>query len=883
MLRRRALVLSVLLGLLVSSAGVPGVEAGTTSGPRRALSRLAQDSTRPLVARADPGEALPSFVTGRIPAAEFSSAGGPTARGWEFWGAYGRAFGVADPRAELSLRSVEHDDLGMTHLTYDQRYRGLPVFGRQMMVHFAGNAVTVVNGEFADGIEVSTTPAVSATEARVAAQGVPARALRPADVAPELLVFVDGADQVRLAWRVSVVSKRPLGLWQVFVDARSGEVLRFYNDLHTAKNRQTYDDGNDPDCNTQIAPQCDLPGTLDRAEGAPATGDAVVDTAHDHTGTVYDYFLDSHGRDSYDGSGHHMRSTVHFGGTGMNGYNNAFWCPTVGCAEFFGSTPDGEQMVYGDGDGVVFSPLGSDIDVVAHELTHAVTENEANLIYLDQSGALNESYSDVFAAMVDTDNWLIGEDSFTPGTPGDALRDMADPSNGGQPGHMSEFVETIGDSGGVHINSGIPNHAAYLTSEDPGYGIGRAATEDIYYRALTTYLTPTSDFLDNLNALLRSADDLFPGTAEITAVARANAAVGIANPPAVTFPNGGESIPAGSGTTITWTTDDIARPFEVSYLQDMGSATYSQGFEASASLPPEFTTGGNQPWLVAGTTAATGTRSARSGTITHNQRSELTLTARLTSPGNVTFNARVSSEEDFDFFSFHVDGEPRVLESGETPWVAAPPVPVSAGTHTFTFVYEKDFIVNEGSDRAWIDDLVIPNAESVALTTINASTAPGATSEPWTTPSIDASNFKVRVKTLGVAPWYSTDDSNGTFTVGPPPPGGGAALSIGNSKRKEPDKGKKKMKFRVSLSEAGASPVTVGFATKNGSAKAPKDFKAVKGMLTFAPGTTVRVIKVPVKGDLRDERNEKFSVLLSGPSGASIADGKGTGKILDND
>jgi Zn-dependent metalloprotease len=832
------------------------------------------------VARSDPGESVPSFVTGRIPVAEFSSAGAAVSRGWDFWDAYGRAFGVANARAELTLRSIERDDLGMTHLTYAQRHRGLPVFGREMLLHLDGNAVTVVNGEFTVDIALPTTPAVSATEARIAARAVPARALRPADVAPELLVFVDGEERARLAWRVSIVSERPLGLWQVFVDARTGGVLRFYNDLHTAKNRQTYDDGNDPDCNTQGAPQCTLPGTLDLAEGDPATGDAVVDTAHDHTGTVYDYFSSSFGRDSYDGAGHAMRSTVRFG----EDFNNAFWCPSLGCADFFGSAPDGEQMVYGDGDGVVFSPLGSDLDVVAHELTHAVTQYEANLTYLGQSGALNESYSDVFAAMVDTDNWLIGEDSFTPGTPGDALRDMADPSNGGQPGHMSEFVETVGDNGGVHINSGIPNRAAYLTSEDPGYGIGRAATEDIYYRALTTYLTPSSDFLDNLNALLQSADDLFLGTTEMTAVARANAAVGIANPAGVIFPNGGESLPAGSDTNITWTTDDNARPFKVSYLQNMGSATYSQGFEASASLPPEFTTGGNQPWLVDGTTAATGVRSARSGTITHNQRSELTLTARMASPGNVTFSVRVSSESGFDFFSFHVDGEPMVWRSGNIPWGSGPPIPVSAGTHTFTFVYEKDFIATSGSDRAWIDDLVIPNAESVALTTINASTAPGATSEPWTTPNIDASNFKVRVETLGVAPWYSTDDSNGTFTVGsPPPPGGGAALSIGNAKRKEPDKGKKMMKLRVSLSEPATSLVTVSFATKNGSAKAPKDFKAVQGTLTFAPGTTVQVIKVPVKGDLLDERNEKFSVLLSGSSGASIADGKGRGKIIDND
>jgi thermolysin len=1046
---RRLLSLAAFLGLVVPSLATSGAEAASTPSPKRTLAQLAEDSTRPLVARNDPGERLPSFVTGRIPVGEFSSRQAPAERGWDFWGAYGRAFGVADPRGELVLRSVERDELGMTHLAYDQRHRGLPVFGRRMLIHLDGDVVTAVNGEFAAGIEVSPTPAVSANEARDAARAVPARALRPPEVEPELLVFVDGAERARLAWRVSIVSGRPLGLWRVYIDAMTGDVLRFYNDLRTAKDRQTHHGGNDPDCNTQDAPQCVLPGALARGEGAPPTGDAVVNAAHDLTGVVYDYYSTAHGRDSYDDAGHHMRSTVHFG----VGYNNAFWCPNIDCADLFGSTPDGEQMVYGDGDGVVFSPLGSDIDVVAHELTHAVTENEADLVYLDQSGALNESYSDVFAAMVDTDNWLIGEDSFTPAIAGDALRDMSDPSAQGQPEHMSEFVETVGDNGGVHINSGIPNHAAYLTSEDAGYGIGRAATEDIYYRALTVYLTPSSDFLDNLNALLVSADDLFPGDDSMTtAVASAQAAVGIANLPAVTFPDGGEELPTGSPTMITWTTDDNARPFEVSYLQDLGSAAYNQGFEASASLPGEFSTGGNQPWLVDGTTAATGVRSARSGTITHNQRSELTLIARMASAGSVTFNARVSSENGFDFFSFHVDGQPMVTGSGNIPWGPAPPTMVPAGTHTLTFVYEKDFIVSSGSDRAWIDDLIIPNVESVALTTVNASTATGATSQAWTPPSISDSNFKVRVETLGVAPWYSTDDSDGTFsitggvpettitggpaaatndstptftftstdpanstfecrvdadpfapctsphttpaladgdhtfevqaaTIGgtdptpdsqaftvdtdPPeatitsgpsgttddstptfgfssdepgstfecrvdavpfaactsphttaalapgahtfqvratdeagnaqttpasraftvtsPPQPVPAFSIGNAKRKEPDRGKKMMKFRVSLSGAATAPVTVDFATKNGSAGAPKDYKAVQGTLTFAPGTTVQVIKVPIKGDLRDERNEKFSVLLSGPTGATIADGTGTGRIKDND
>jgi bacillolysin len=747
--------------LLLQAAAAPA-GGPRPSSEQLALRNLAADSTRQLVVRRQPGERVPAWVTGRIPVAAFSTADSTREQAQDFWAEYGAAFGLADPDEELVLRSATRDRLGMSHLRYDQRYRGLPVFGRQLILHLKGEAVTAVNGDVAPAIDVPTTPVISgpasAWIAHLAlAKLQPSSAPRP----PTLMIYVDEGGRPHLSWRVTMPTRRPLGLRRVFVDALTGKVLLSYDDLHTIKNRATYTNANDPHCNEFEAPFCTLPGTLVRSEGAPPTGDAVVDTAHDNLELVHNYFQNAFGRDSYDGAGHVIRSTVHMGVD----FNNAFWCPDD-CAAAYGSAPDGEQLVFGDGDGVLFAPLGQALDVVAHEFTHAVTENTANLLYLGQSGALNESYSDVFAVMIDNSDWLLGEDVTTPGIPGDAARSLENPGAYGQPAHMSAYVNTAQDSEGTHINMGIPNKAAHLVAADPTYGVGIGDTQEIYYRALTTYLTPTSDFMAHLNALIQSATDRFgPDSDQVRAVVRAHAAVGLANRPAVTSPNGGDIFAGGSPTTVRWNSGhDTGLPFKVEYVPDGSGTTYTQNFEASAAIPAEFTSAGQQQWSATTLQPGGGVRSARSGPIGHNERSELSLTVRLTAPATITFRTRVSSEEDFDFFSFHVDGVLRFVGSGEIPWSPAPAVSVPAGTHTFTWVYDKDDAFSSGSDAAWIDDIVIPNAESVAATTINASTTPGAGSQAWTTPAASG-NFKVRVQLLGVPPWLAADDSDSSFVI----------------------------------------------------------------------------------------------------------------------
>ena len=236
-----------------------------------------------------------------------------------------------------------------------------------------------------------------------------------------------------------------------------------------------------------------LPGALVRSEGDPASDDVAVNEAYDGAGATDDLYRDQFRRDSIDGRGMRIDSTVHYGVQ----YDNAFW--------------DGAQMVYGDGDGELFERFTKSIDVIGHELTHGVTDSEAALEYHDQPGALNESFSDVFGSLVKQRerrqsaaeaDWIIGEGLFTASVRGVGLRSLrapgsayADPvlGNDPQPAHMSGYDASPDDNGGVHVNSGIPNHAFYLAAVSIG-GFAWEKAGRIWYVALTERLRKSSDF-----------------------------------------------------------------------------------------------------------------------------------------------------------------------------------------------------------------------------------------------------------------------------------------------------------------------------------------------------------------------------------------------------
>ncbi|MCP8316884.1 MAG: M4 family metallopeptidase [archaeon] len=271
----------------------------------------------------------------------------------------------------------------------------------------------------------------------------------------------------------------------------------------------------------------DLPGTLVRGEGDPSTGDVAVDEAYDGAGATYDLYKNVFDRNSIDDKGMRLDLTVHYG---VN-YDNAFW--------------NGSQMVFGDGDGEIFQRFTKSIDVIGHELTHGVTDYEARLVYWDQPGALNEHMSDVFGSLVrqyvlkqtaDQADWLIGEGLLTPNINGKALRSMKEPGTAyddpligkdPQPAHMKDYMDVDYDNGGVHINSGIPNRAFYLTAIEIGGYVWEKAGQT-WYIALRDRLRRKSNFQSAANITFDIAGDLFgSGSKEQEAVRKGWEGVGI--------------------------------------------------------------------------------------------------------------------------------------------------------------------------------------------------------------------------------------------------------------------------------------------------------------------------------------------------------------------
>ncbi|WP_239333156.1 M4 family metallopeptidase [Frankia sp. CiP3] len=269
-----------------------------------------------------------------------------------------------------------------------------------------------------------------------------------------------------------------------------------------------------------------LPGRPVRAEGGDPTGDTATNEAYDGLGAAFTFLRDVYGRDSIDDEGVTLRASVHYG----DHYDNAFW--------------DGRQLVFGDGDGELFSGFTTSLDIIGHELTHGVTEDEAQLMYFNQPGALSESLSDVFGSLVkqyalgqtaDQADWLIGADLLAPGVAGVALRSMKEPGTAfddpvlgddNQPGHMDDYVRTTADNGGVHINSGIPNRAFYLAAAAIG-GKAWEKTGLIWYDTLrAARLRPNATFRAFAALTVRQARLLF-GADEVTAVTQAWRAVGV--------------------------------------------------------------------------------------------------------------------------------------------------------------------------------------------------------------------------------------------------------------------------------------------------------------------------------------------------------------------
>lgn len=431
----------------------------------------------------------------------------------------------------IAVRS-ERDDLGMTHVRMAQQKNGLRVVGGDAIVHLdREGTVRSVNGSVRD----RDLPSKASFAAEDAVQAAVKTAESPSIAArSELAYLVSNRDgELYLTWEVALDT--PDGVLTqelVYVDALTGSVVERHPQLFTLKNR-VINNGNGGVFPVTGAP---VIGT----EAAPPAADVVALAAFNNTGTTYDCYKTLYNRDSYNNLGATLTSQMHVRFAGPNNTtspNNAVWAAQQ------------QMMAYGDGDGNLMKQLAYALDVTSHELTHAVTSSTANLVYRDESGALNEGLSDIMGAVceawkakaVSPNTWLVGEEIWTPATAGDALRYMASPTMDTQSAdYYPERYVGPDDGGGVHLNSGLPNLTFYLLSQGgkhpraktaltvPAIGIDKAGA--IFQRALTTKFTANTTMAQARTLTEQSAIELYPGTCAAAAVGIAWATVGVGGP-----------------------------------------------------------------------------------------------------------------------------------------------------------------------------------------------------------------------------------------------------------------------------------------------------------------------------------------------------------------
>ncbi len=454
---------------------------------------------------------------------------------------------------------------GRSHERLNQYHEGVRVFGGQLVWQKEGGLILSVTGSLYDGIDAGTRPSLSAdAAAQKAVAGAPSARV----VGPIELVILPLADRYVLAYYLHL--RGPDRLDAVFIDAESGATVLKYDDQRSQSvvglgvgtwsdekkmsvqaaagtNRavdvlrpfgiRTYDVGFDFEA--WFFYEAETDNYLATDSDNEWRDGAVVD-AHAYSGYTYDYYFKRHGRNGLDDSGLSAINYVHFLPQ-SEGYNNAFY-----------DTVD-VSMNYGDGDGETFSFFSSSLEVVAHELTHGVTDFTSGLIYLNESGALNEAFSDIMGTGVEwyfespgrgrrRADWVGAEDLFI--NFGPFIRSYENPGAAGDPDHYSirclpPVCTEDYDNGGVHINSGIINQAFYLmvqggtnrTSRITVQGIGTAQRdriEKIFYRAFAFYLVPSSNFHDAREATLRAAGELYgAGSVERTTVQQGWDAVGV--------------------------------------------------------------------------------------------------------------------------------------------------------------------------------------------------------------------------------------------------------------------------------------------------------------------------------------------------------------------
>jgi len=508
---------------------------------------------------------LPSYI-------QFASDKTLDIDGWQNW--VKSAFKL-EQGFDFKFVSKEEDQIGQVHFRYQQTFQGYPVEGAKWILHTKQGKIHSMNGLLYQEISAGNVAMNASTALGYALEDIDAEtykwelAIEENHLKRETgdlnatyfptgeLVYVskDGAwtaDSYQLAYKFNIYAHQPVSRHEVYVSAETGEIL-FENEvfctIDVAGTAETAYSGSQTITADSFGASFRLRetgrgngiNTYDMNEGTNygnavdftdddnvwnnvnADLDQYATDAHWGAEMTYDYFWLQHGRNSIDGNGFALNSYVHYD----NNYANAFW--------------DGQRMTYGDGNGTSWNPLTA-LDIAGHEVSHGLTNFTANLVYQAESGALNESFSDIFGTSIEhygrpsNWNWLIGEDI------GSALRSMSNPNTYGDPDTYfgTNWASlTGGDNGGVHTNSGVQNFWYYLLvtggtgSNDNGdnysvNGIGFTEASEIAFRNLTVYLTDNSDFADARFFAIQSAVDLFGGcTPQVEATTNAWYAVGV--------------------------------------------------------------------------------------------------------------------------------------------------------------------------------------------------------------------------------------------------------------------------------------------------------------------------------------------------------------------
>lgn len=531
--------------------GKSNLKSATVSNLQNAFS-ISQNLKKPEITQ----NKVPRFLEKEKSTLKSATTQTPEEQFYVFHNSIKQTTRLSEPSKQLKITGTHTDNLGITHIKAQQYFKGIIVYGAESFVHI-GSKKDIFNGYIYDLADtISTTPNISKAEALhiVSSDLTQKTVVKELSVKQKEILEYD-APQInliiyanKLAYEISI---RPnfIQEWKYFIDAQSGAIIKEFNNTHSdgPTTATAYDLNNvlrtiDTYLESGTYLLVNASETMynsSNGEGAILTYDAnntnlenvslvsssnntwnnkAAVSAHYYATLTYKYLENTFNRNSINDEGGNIIALVNLSDELGGGYDNAYW--------------NGKFIALGTG-GDYFYNLAGGLDVVAHEIGHGVVENTANLEYYGQSGAINETYADIFGAMVDREDWFIGEDiTKTSFSPSGAMRNMSDPHNSGsslndsywQPNHTSQMYIGEQDNGGVHINSGIGNYAYYLYATS----ITKEKAEQVFYRALTNYLTSKSQFIDLRIAVIQAAKDLYgDSSSEVVEAGNAFDAVGI--------------------------------------------------------------------------------------------------------------------------------------------------------------------------------------------------------------------------------------------------------------------------------------------------------------------------------------------------------------------